>query len=537
MTRNGGLIILNKYGNDYNMLTQSKSLQDRLNTFRDKKLVEYNDAVIKLRGQLSDNALLLTKTINVQEIKDINNNIDYIKGQIDLIINNIKQLTTPTINNIEETHTLFLNYKYKPAVACGFEYQKTVISIKPKFGSTFDIFIPKYGDFFADMVLYLELKGLSAIHENNRVRYCNFLGHRILNSVEFYSNRVVIDSVNTEDYNIHYQYLVNPDKKALWKKCVGQELPLRGFINQDPLVSGYKIEKRIYYGNQTLKREHDTVKLLIPMIFWFNDIKNAIPNICYNGQTSLKIELASENDICSCVDYAKDGGLYKPPIISDIILYSNHIFVNDEIKNLFDTMVGETLIRVHETKKIILNRPYGKISIKEFTKPSEALFISFRPITNINGPDKMNIWNKNKIMKPRNIRIPVMMDINGNPSVGYNRVLFYEEEDVITNISLSSNDISIYADNNTLFYNGYMSYKYGNGTNEDIDMCDSMLFSFSLDPYRKEMNGYMDMDSTNDLYINYSSDFISDKNEVQVYISSYALSLFHYSKNNIKLLY
>ena len=41
------------------------------------------------------------------------------------------------------------------------------------------------GDFFTDMVLYFKLDAFAAKHTANKVRYCDFPGHKIIREVRF----------------------------------------------------------------------------------------------------------------------------------------------------------------------------------------------------------------------------------------------------------------------------------------------------------------------------------------------------------------
>lgn len=529
----GGSIILNK--SKYNILTDSERLSNRLNNYKVKRFEYFSQLILSYQNSIDKYRESLKINLSLQEKTTINNSINELSQKIDNIKSNIKELITPTQSTINETHTLFIDYNYKPFISCGFEYQKTIISVKPKLNTSFDIYIPEFGDFFADMALYINMTGLEAVHPSNRVRYCNFLGHRLLQHVRFVSDNVSIDSIDTENYNNYYDYILDPNKKSLWKKCIGQEQPIKGYLNPDPLNSLYKLEQNLYNGNQTLKAKHTNTKLIIPLIFWFCDINKAISNICYNNKTYITVTLADAEDICSCVDYANDGGKFIKPIISEMILYTNHVFVSNEIKDYVNNMAGNSLIRVNETKSLILTSPYDSISLNEFILPSEALYVSFRPVENMEGSEKMNIWNKNKKMNSNFVLAPVIYMNGGSPAIGYNKIAFYDEEEIINTLSLKTTDLNIYGETNNVFYNSYIQYKYGNGLNTADEMQDSYMFSFSPNPRQKDLNGYLDIGKLIDLKLNYTSNIISEDFPVIVHISSHALNLIHYKKGKVEL--
>lgn len=531
----GGSILLNK--GKYNILNDSDTLNKRLNAYKLEKFDYYSQLIQTLQNKIDSYKEAINITKNESDKQSIIDTITSLSSKIDYIKNNIKQLVTPTYDVVEETHTLFVDYYYKPVVPCGFEYQKTIVSVKPKLNTSFNIYIPEFGDFFADMALYINLNGLEAVNPINRVRYCNFLGHRLISNVRFVSDNVGIDSINSEDYNTYYDYILPSNKKSLWKKCIGQEQPIRGYLNPDPLNNSYRIEQNLYNGNQTLKQKHNNVKLIIPLIFWFSDINKAISNICYNDRTYITVTLADATEISSCVNYANDDGEYIKPFITDMILYTNHIFVTNEIKDYINNMSGYSLIRVHESKSMILTSPFDSISLNEFIYPSEALYVSFRPIENMQGDEQMNNWNKNKKMEPNFIYAPVIFSNGGSPAIGYNTLSFYDEVEIIDNLSLKTVDLNIYGETNNVFYNSYIQYKYGNGTNSSDEMQDSYMFSFSPNPRQKELMGYLDLGQLIDLKLNYTSSIISSDFPVQVHISSHALNLIHYKKGKVDLLF
>jgi hypothetical protein len=71
---------------------------------------------------------------------------------------------SPTLNDLEKTHILFLNAHFKPFIAFGFEYLRTqtnsgTIGLQGTAGQTQQLkfSIPMFGDFFSDMAFYVKL--------------------------------------------------------------------------------------------------------------------------------------------------------------------------------------------------------------------------------------------------------------------------------------------------------------------------------------------------------------------------------------------
>ena len=81
--------------------------------------------------------------------------------------------------------------------------------------------------------------------------------------------------------------------------------------------------------------------------------------------------------------------------------------------------------------------------------------------------------------------------------------VYYDEIEIIDNLALKTVDLNIYGETNNVFYNSYIQYKYGNGTNSSDEVQDSYMFSFSPNPRQTELNGYLDLGQLIDLKLNY----------------------------------
>lgn len=88
------------------------------------------------------------------------------------------------------------------------------------------------------MVLYIKLKQPvltpSAGPESDQplMRWCSFPGERILESVEFEVNGNPLDKYYDYSVNFHREFCVQPNKRAGWDRCMGQEEVESGFVDQ-----------------------------------------------------------------------------------------------------------------------------------------------------------------------------------------------------------------------------------------------------------------------------------------------------------------
>jgi hypothetical protein len=360
----------------------------------------------------------------------------------------IKDDILPSLNYIEQTHNTFVCGTYKPCIPISFEYIKQQYN-SPKFGQTITFNIDKYGTFINDMVLRIKLTGLKAVDNQDRVRYVSFLGHKLLENVKFSVQNNPLDEYTTDDYNAYFNHELLSEQKTAWLRNIGQETPELAILTSDPSFDMHKEYRWIGNGNQTLKQKHDDVELLIPLLFWFKDIKNALPNhIIPWGQTNVTIKLAEVSDIVGFSDYG-GGGAYISPTITTCELYTNNIFIPPEIFNLYSTKFSFNLIRVHRQHKQLLkgsSDSYDEVKLHNLKWPVETLYISFRPRDNLS---LSQYWHKNTKLIPKNYKVPVVAKNNNTVITG--TIVSASSSNGIAKAVITAGNLSII--NNT--YNNY----------------------------------------------------------------------------------
>ena len=210
----------------------------------------------------SDRMILATKLL-YQRIQDIM----YMRSQQG------RDDITPTLIDLERTHIVFVNAHFKPFAAIGYEYNK----VKPQsgnamLGSGVTFSIPQFGDFFHDMVCRTRLdsvyaktgttplqgtsdafpSGFDSVTYNlvdvfgnvlvpdggedpettvtyrNFVRYCEFPGNRLFNSVKFDVNGNPLDEYDYYVPTMLEKFTVHPHKRDGYNRLVGQSVELKG---------------------------------------------------------------------------------------------------------------------------------------------------------------------------------------------------------------------------------------------------------------------------------------------------------------------
>lgn len=359
---------------------------------------------------------------------------------------NVHNSILPSLNEIDKSHSTFVNGSYKPAILLTSEYFR-VGNTRPDFDSQLTFQLPQIGQFTTDTVLHIRLSGLSAVDTRDRVRYTALLGHKLVKHVQLtVNNGNVVDEFGTDDFNAHLQFEVDANHKAGYLRNIGQELPQHGFITSDPVVDMHCEYRAIGNGNQTLKQSHNTIDLYVPLLFWFKNTKTALPSIPW-GQLQIQVFLSKVTDIVGFADNG-GGGAYNEPVIEFCDLYVNQLFTLPEIFNLYTKKFVFNIIRVHrhhkELIKVDQNNNY-EILLKNLKWPTEQLYFSFRPRENLK---LSQYWHKNVKLVEHYYKVPVVAKdptsvISGNFTAVTNNSAILVTNVLLSNISKTYNNYDI----------------------------------------------------------------------------------------------
>ena len=295
---------------------------------------------------------------------------------------------TPTLVDLERTHILFINAHFKPFAAIGYEYNKVKPqSGNPVLGAEVTFSIPQFGDFFSDMVCRVALSSVTAITQPtpsqtagtgtagpipgnsgtgtvyslvdpvgntltmgggsntyaNYVRWCEFPGNRLFQTVKFEVNGNPLDQYGDVVSSFLEKFTVTPNKRDGYNRLVGQEQERVGAsgiklatinatgINQTNAVNGtlmyptpddvntpaaflssyltggsgniyndYAREQMRYLdGPQTPRPTQPAFEIWNKLRFWFNDdVRLAIPSVSIPfGQRFITISLNTQANL------------------------------------------------------------------------------------------------------------------------------------------------------------------------------------------------------------------------------------------------
>lgn len=341
--------------------------------------------------------------------------------------------TTPTLQDIEKTHILFMNAHFKPFCAIGFEYVKVrANSGNPDFGSTIQFSIPQYGDFIYDMFVYVRIaqpimspdSGNTSPSNQPLMQWCAYPGERFFHTIKFTVNGNPMDTYNTWTYNIFRNTRVKADKKAAWDRCMGQEEAELGFVDQPnwaasgvaPSTISSRIQTASFSGLQTPSgQKTGVVEFLIPLLFWFNlDPRLAIASVAIPyGQRFIECSINPGNYLVDLVPRGSYAGNYSSPggslnyigCVQEVTLYINNIFVNKEIHDIFIKRIGFTLIRVHQQQSAAVNLESYTVLLNGIKWPVEYGWVGFQPRDYSSAQDSLrranlSNWDKYSLVTP-----------------------------------------------------------------------------------------------------------------------------------------
>jgi hypothetical protein len=339
----------------------------------------------------------------------------------------IEDYILPNLNDIDKSHTTFVNSVYKPSIPVATEYIK-VQGSNPQFGGSITFQLPQVGNFIADCMLHVRISAINTYDTRDRIRYVAMPGHKLIKNVRILiNNGTLIDEFGTDDYNAYFHYEIFEPHKPGYLKNIGQEIPHMGYLTPDHAVDMFREYKLIGDGNQTLKQSHGAIDMMIPTLFWFNKIKNAIPSLSW-GTIQIQVEFADFTEIIGYYD-GGGNGKYTEPKIEFCDLYTNNIFTTPDIFSLYAKKFVFSIIRVHKAHKEVIKYDKGQhysTLLSNLKLPTELLYFSLRPRENL---ALSQYWYKSSKLTEVLYRMPVVardattvITGNGGPDATANTV-------------------------------------------------------------------------------------------------------------------
>jgi len=447
---------------------------------------------------------------------------------------------TPTLVDIERTHIFHLNAHFKPFVATGYEYMVTQSeSGSVAWGQEITFSLPQFGDFFHDMCVHIVLENLkptdSTSHPNpngsqmpdvrDQVRYCEYPGERMLQNVSFEVNKTPLDTYTQDDVVFHRLYEVMPHKQLGWDRNMGQQQAHQGTLIHNPGSDEFAEQKFFTDGPQTWKNEHTRLEMWIPLLFWFNlDSRLSIPSVCIPyGQRFIITKLAEAADLCEAISYHGGTPGFQDPIIARCELYTNNIFVNPEIHDIFIKRIGFSMIRVHVRQRVLIEQNVNALLLNKLKWPIETMYIGLRPLENTTNHQNWHYFSRiQQNSKKIPIAYPPVAAFPGVPSLGFSDATWRTFEPIFEEVGVEAHGISLYENAREGFYNSYIPFTRGN-TVTPTDP-GTLMIAFNLNSGKYQPSGYVNVSRTREMYLNFTSPSLNTSSRAILSISARAIN-------------
>lgn len=463
----------------------------------------------------------------------------------------------PTFTDLEKTHILYLRSTYKPFASVACEY----VRVKPSgdaasltsSGGTAEFTFPIYGHFTSDMVFHVRLREVGtanpvvstdpADNPSPRYRYCAYPGIRLFRQVEFRSDETLIDDYTRDEVSYVNKFRVPADRRAAWDRGMGQaQTKTAEYFNNN----GYTGCVAYKDGLQTLKYQHPTQDLWVPLQYWMcGDAANALLNdLVPNSQRTIVAHIAPLGEVLRAYD--QNSGLSIPlpfeRLKIDIDLYVNNIFVNPEVHDIFSSRVGLSLIRVHRRQTKMLNKELDSILLDQLKYPAEYLYVGVRDRENAANFDHWHLFgrarartNETALFAPAAI---------WNTALSICQVVCREATDTSTldpiaqQLNVTAHGIDLYPEMPASFYNTYIPQRYFEGTAVVApNDTSALLVTFCLYPGKFNPSGYYNLSAGRELYLNYKADTINSTQPAEMVASMSALNFLVRKGDKVHLRY
>lgn len=538
--QNGYAILLANTSDLDNYLLAKDQLASRLSSIQSTKRKGRDDAIATRQEQISKIDIYIAKLLIEGTDRTSIDKYNTLKAQLQEQIDRLNlQNVNPTYDDIRKTHAFFINQTFKPMVSVAYGYSEVGTTPLPLFGSSTRIKIPIYGDFITDQALHIKVSALQATHKENRVRWFDFIGHRLIKEVRLVVDGMTLDQYGTEEMEMYFRFHVSKDQKAGWMRCVGQETPRMAYFLQDPVKQMAREQKCITDGYQTFKNKQDELEMYIPLLFWYNTnpafaLSNW--NITYE-KFWIEIEFAALSDCMDVVDYAGDGGKFAPPSITCCNLITNHVYTMPEVTDLFRRKTQFSIIRIHKRVDRLLNKRTDMINISDIKFAVESIYLRFRPTANESDGNRAEVWRVNDVSSYKELKYASIISIAGTTSLAYTPAYYYSITPAIDSLALISNGSTIYDANPGLFYNSYIPMRFGGEKIMTPSDEGAYLMTFSLYPGEPQPSGYLNFSQSRDQYIAYNSSFIDIDHPVSMAVCATCINFLIMSDGALSLRY
>lgn len=355
-----------------------------------------------------------------------------------------------------------------------------------------------------------------------------------------------------------------------------------------PVNASFSTRKRVGVcnGPQTPQLVQPALELWTPLIFWFNkDPSLSIASVAIPyGQRYITIDLEAQNNIL----FVAPGNLfYKVTIekwfsagagagtqaavavtdyqiyvkrtptlaagsvidatqqITTMDLYTNNIFVNADVHDIYIKRIGFNLIRVHRFQTQREQVSTDSVQLVQLKWPIEYFFFGLRPTANIdpNNPNQYRDWhrfnllqdNSTTITSKAHAKVTIDDGIPFNDVVGTKIKKSYAQEQVENivypsevptwdTLGLQVHGIDVFKDYKRLFYNSYLPFTAGGINLTPPSDTGIAVINFCLHPGTYQPSGHLNVSRAREFYIKYVSSYVSSSTPADIIVVASAIN-------------
>lgn len=513
----------------------------------------------------------MTETGGILHLKIYDNSIDekftlrnFLKKRITQLRNSSDWSSVEMLNI---THNIFLTSTYKPFIASSSVYMRNDDNKSNVWNNRIQIPLNFTGQFISDMFLLVDIDPIGEDKEqpnykDTKYRYCHFPGIRMLKEVKLVLNGQQIDTYGPDDIIFDMNFNLRSSKKKSFYECVGHSTPIEvSYANID-----FDIEQKTYMvnGYQTWKSYHQNLRMLIPLQFWFNKaIEKSFPVLKRSGSCGLndniktdylEITVAPVSEIVQAGKYNASNNemdiIDLPKKIgNNIELYSNNIFINEEICNFYLDYVDKYLINLHNRVTLSIGSTDTTINLKNLSEMglTEHLYFGIKPTENVDFTN----WYKFTYIKSKKwypaivllnardtVTDPDIIQKNQDKELFYvdtRRYYYYEEISPINSFSWIFNKIKFIDDIPSQLYNQYISSLDNKVTHQGVNN-GMFLLNFGRKPL-EDATGHINFSRLESIYLDIKKHkSIPDEAKFQLIVSADVIDFLTITPTSIKKL-
>lgn len=478
----------------------------------------------------------------------------------------------PTQQDIAKTHINYVSRTYKPHVMVASEYIKVNAEgstgrIGAAGGSATFKLPPNAGSFTSDIAFRVVIDPVRAADVatsaagagfNAAVRYCAYPGLRLLEKVEFTSDGQPIDDYTSLDAAFVNKFEVGKDRRAAFDRAVGQGALEELNFNHVARATGVQYVRR---GPQTVRTTQPKLEMFIPAMFdfckspdaaLFNDDGN-------DTQREITLTLAPLADILFAYDESTtnpglgpvappDSPLAPLPLLASasvnvkIEMYVNNLYIPTEVRDVFSSRMGFSLIRVHkrQTKSVDQVNERG-ILLDKFKFPTEHMYVAFRRKANLNDPDHWHLMGYDDAPTDPLEQIIALCGRNDAGLTVRRPVRRVSSlAPLVTGVSMEEHGNILIPTLAPTFFSSHLPGRYANTHRGAVYAPDdraAMLIPFAMHPGQDQPSGHLNLSTARELYLKYQSDSIDSANPAQLVICAQALNFLRRQGDKLALEY